>query len=162
MSDRLAGLLDINSQLFIPVETQCRIAKHTLSGLKHLRIIIFLSKSSHLVSHSPGSCASSGIGLSELNQWCHSLEFRLTAAGRPEKVSGNNLSSSVMLSQAVSVIQSIGGFGGQPFLSRTVPPRRKKSYSKGLIFPSTIWSLTNIQSDSSSLCLSNRERQAAL
>lgn len=146
----------------MPSETKCRIAKQTLSGLKHLRIIIFFSKSSHLVSHSPGNCASSGIGLSELNQCYHSLALRFTAPGRPAKESGSNLSSSVILSQAESVIQSCGGFGDWPFLSKTVPPRRKKSYSLGLIFLSTICSFTYIWSAKRSLCRSKSERHAEL
>jgi len=102
------------------------------------------------------------MGLSELNQCYHSLALRFTAPGRPPKVSGNNLSNSVTLSQAYSVIQSCGGLGGWPFRSRTVPPRKKKSYSFGLILPSTICSLTYIYRDNKSLCLSNNDLHAAL
>lgn len=162
ISFKLDGLLWIYSELFIPTCTKCRIAKITRSGRKQRKMIIFFNRSSHFVSHSPGSCASSGIGLSELNQCYHSLKLRLTAAGRPANASGSNRSASVTLSQAWRVNQSYGGFGMLPLRSRTVPPLRKKSYSLGLILPSAICNLTNICKARSSLCLSNSDRQAWL
>jgi hypothetical protein len=83
-----------------------------LSGLRHLRTIIFLSLSSHLVSHSPGRGAFSGSGLVERNHLYHSLGLSVIALEMPTKASGSSFSNSVMLSQAVDVIQSKGGLGG--------------------------------------------------
>jgi len=134
----------------------------TLSGLRHLRTIIFLSLSSHLVSHSPGNCAFSGSGLVERNHLYHSLGLSVTALEMPVKVAGSIFSSSVILSQAVVVIQSNGGLGGWVDLSITSPPLRKNVHSSSLISPSDIFSFTHIERLSSNLCFSKSERHACL
>jgi len=134
----------------------------TLSGRMHLKTIIFLSLSSHFVSHSPGNYAFSGSGFVERNHLYHSFGLRVTALAIPVNVAGSIFSSSVMLSQAVVVIQSKGGLGGWVDLSITRPPLRKNVHSSSLISPSDILSFTHICKLNSSLCFSNNERQACL
>ena len=69
-----------------------------------------------------------------------------------------SLSSSVMWSQLVSPIQSEHGLAGWLDLSKTCPPRRKKSYSESTIFLAPCMILAQIWKEKSSLCASNNAR----
>mmetsp|Transcript_42218 Transcript_42218/g.49061 ORF Transcript_42218/g.49061 Transcript_42218/m.49061 type:complete len:287 (-) Transcript_42218:11704-12564(-) len=158
-SSNLTGLVSMNSfRMFC--STNSMQENMILSGLKQRRMIIFLSLSSHLVSHSAGNGAFSGIG--DMYHLCHSFGECVIDAERPVKTSGICLSSSVMLSQAAAVIQAACGFGGWSARSSTVPPRKKNDQSSCVMPASAILSLTHICSDSKSLCLSNSDMQAFL
>mmetsp|Transcript_17838 Transcript_17838/g.51894 ORF Transcript_17838/g.51894 Transcript_17838/m.51894 type:complete len:287 (-) Transcript_17838:5645-6505(-) len=130
-------------------------AKTMRSGRRD-RTMMRRCSSVHLFSHSPGSRAAvvSGSG------WRYHV---FQSRGLDEKDETMlrklySLSSSVMLSHAVSLIQSEHGLGGCCVRSKTWPPRRKKLYSSIFIFRAPWRIFEQIWNEKSSLCASKSPR----
>mmetsp|Transcript_6243 Transcript_6243/g.22317 ORF Transcript_6243/g.22317 Transcript_6243/m.22317 type:complete len:235 (+) Transcript_6243:1667-2371(+) len=136
---------------FLPRELATKVvaAKMTLSGLSERIRIIFCS-SEHLDSHSPGSSQTSSSEFlyhsSQIIGFCWKEDTMSLKLGR--------FSSSVMLSQASSLIHVGAGFSTCSALSSTWPPLRKNCHSSLLIWFDFCKILTQICSDKSILCFS--------
>mmetsp|Transcript_29514 Transcript_29514/g.76185 ORF Transcript_29514/g.76185 Transcript_29514/m.76185 type:complete len:388 (-) Transcript_29514:680-1843(-) len=131
------------------------VAKMMRSGRRQ-RTMISRCSSVHLFSHSPGSRAADVSGSGWRYHSRHSRADCSKEARMLRKL--GSLSSSVMWSHEVSPIQSEHGLGGCCDLSKTCPPRRKKSYSPMSILPAPCRILAQIWKAKSSLCASKSAR----
>mmetsp|Transcript_13819 Transcript_13819/g.40570 ORF Transcript_13819/g.40570 Transcript_13819/m.40570 type:complete len:338 (+) Transcript_13819:1474-2487(+) len=131
-------------------------AKTMRSGRRH-RTRISRCISEQRVSHSPGSFAACASGCGWRHHSCQSA----FAEPKEETMSrkAGSLSSSVTWSHAASDSQSGLGFCGCADLSKTCPPRRKKSHSAASILPAPSRIFAQIWKEKSSLCVSKRARQ---
>mmetsp|Transcript_56930 Transcript_56930/g.151591 ORF Transcript_56930/g.151591 Transcript_56930/m.151591 type:complete len:300 (-) Transcript_56930:251-1150(-) len=128
----------------------------TIRSGRRQRMMMSRCSSEQRFSHSPGRRAADVSG----SGWrYHSFQSRADDSKDVRMLRNDgSLSSSVMWSHAVSPIQSEHGLGGCCDLSKTCPPRRKKSYSCRFIFLAPCRILQQIWKEKSSLCASKSAR----